>query len=759
MEAGGFRVRLDLSQFFSDIKKFSCVYVDLSRDRQIADVVDRISEVFGIERPLSLLDERFYLPESENVNVLRNSNVVKVLKAFHFHGRESCSTTDHLTKSNKEVEYLGQEIHPEQESRKNNKTDSSENFDSQDLYQNEKINNSCVSHIGKASFHEARGKKRKREEIDKSKFTNSVNVLQQDLEPEIHYQKKCKRKKERVKKEVLNGGSIEPLQDELEKKNSDGIRFDNKANRKKKRNKAVEINGDVTEDKVVSEVVCHNSPENISDHDEQETAKGLKKHKKKRKSDLASLDAHKSLDSEHLHPTDLKKRNKKLNQSDAETDVAQDQSLSLSCEFTSDTTFLTSCSKGAQKCKNGSSLTCQNIDGVVNSGIEDCDSKDYGGSDFVDRAVSSTPNFIGGCKIREVADFLSQDSTSIYDSALGNHLDNVTNTTIGTKPKRKRVRVRKHRKRNGIQNDSVVALPSVVVQHTVPQYSIPPRKHIRFDDAMGENLKESTSNKEVPLSNDMDMRNNTTEETCDSKASPNVNDESTHDLTPETEVTDCPTKNSFEYCTPENCIIKSDSTSLPNQIPLHQQWALNTADLNMNTKESLQKLLILGKQNSVPVVFERKSQCNSSGSASESLMPVSKQNSNKNSEGTSDFQSTQVVDQADMTCLKMNPYAIDPLHYPQLEGKPKKNDIIAFKKLKMTSNYTPEVSGFIIATVLNISEDTLEMSLRIEAGESDLEAPKGRFYLENEDSEKNENDSKLHQLNWNELMDVRILFP
>lgn len=743
MEVDGFRVRLDLSQFFNDIKKFACIYVDLSRDRQIADVVDRISEVFNIERPLFLLDEKFYLPESENVNALRGSNIVKVLKDFHFRGKESCSSTDHHENRSKGVEYLTHEINSEQVSIKNNNQYISENVGSHDLHYNKKAD-SVVPHEDKAAFHEHRGKKRKHEVFDESKCINSI--------PEIHYQKKCKRKKEKVKKEILSGSSLEPLEDEIEEKNSNDIKFDNKSNKKKKRNKAEEINGDITEDNIVHGELNHDLLENSSDHSERATcnSKGIKKHKKKTKEDLSSLDAHESLDSEPLQHMNCKKPKKKHSQNAGGTEVREDPSLSLSCDKTD--TFLITCSQGVLKYKNGSTFMDQNIDSVANSGTEHHDSIGYTDTDFAHTVVSSTPTITDGCKSTEAADITLEDNTHVQDSTPGNEIDNAPNTAVNIKPKRKRTRVRRHRKRNGIQNDKFVTLTTAVLQNAVLQSSVPPRKHIRFEEEINENLGGSTSHKDVPLNNDVDMRNNSDEEICGSKASPKVNDECTLELTPRIEVTDCP----------ENLINKNNTTSLPNQIPLHQQWALNTANLNADSKDSLQKLLILGKQSSVPVVFERKSQSNNSVSVSGPSMPVSEHNNsnNRSSEETCEFQNnTQVVDLVDTKCVKTNPNAIDPLLYPLLQGKPKKNDIIAFKKLKMTSNYTPEVSGFIIATVLSICEDTCEMSLQIEAGESDLEAPKGKFSLDTEDSEKNDNDLKLCQLNWNELMDVRILFP
>ncbi|KAK7874426.1 hypothetical protein R5R35_001521 [Gryllus longicercus] len=99
--------------------------------------------------------------------------------------------------------------------------------------------------------------------------------------------------------------------------------------------------------------------------------------------------------------------------------------------------------------------------------------------------------------------------------------------------------------------------------------------------------------------------------------------------------------------------------------------------------------------------------------------------------------------------------------YPLLKDAPRVNDIIAFRKLKMGSDYCPSISHYISAKVLKMSENDSTIMLRILNGYEELKEPKGKFSLE-EENEVDGCDGKIVndiEMNLPELLDTRLLFP
>lgn len=69
----GIRIDLDLGAFFTDIRKFSRVYLTYHECQTIKDVEEHIKGTFNITGPIVLLSEKYLLPSSQSVNILQPS--------------------------------------------------------------------------------------------------------------------------------------------------------------------------------------------------------------------------------------------------------------------------------------------------------------------------------------------------------------------------------------------------------------------------------------------------------------------------------------------------------------------------------------------------------------------------------------------------------------------------------------------------------------------------------------------------------------
>ncbi|XP_069691236.1 coilin-like [Periplaneta americana] len=76
----GFRVGVDGSEIRNGIRNKFFIYVNLLHDRKIQDVENRIRSFLRIDKPVSLLIGKFYLPSEENVRLLSNGDILKVLE-------------------------------------------------------------------------------------------------------------------------------------------------------------------------------------------------------------------------------------------------------------------------------------------------------------------------------------------------------------------------------------------------------------------------------------------------------------------------------------------------------------------------------------------------------------------------------------------------------------------------------------------------------------------------------------------------------
>ncbi|XP_017788074.1 PREDICTED: coilin-like [Habropoda laboriosa] len=93
--------------------------------------------------------------------------------------------------------------------------------------------------------------------------------------------------------------------------------------------------------------------------------------------------------------------------------------------------------------------------------------------------------------------------------------------------------------------------------------------------------------------------------------------------------------------------------------------------------------------------------------------------------------------------------------YPLLTEKPKVKDIIAFKMLKIGSDWTPQVSNFIEGEVLSYYPLSSLYTLKVLQGLSELQVPVGKFTIIEKEEERIVNDTIT--LNYSQIMTPRIV--
>lgn len=73
----GIRLDLDLSAFFTDVRKFSRVYLTYYECPTIKDVEEHIKKTFSINETVALLSDKYLLPSSQSVNILQQSEHIR----------------------------------------------------------------------------------------------------------------------------------------------------------------------------------------------------------------------------------------------------------------------------------------------------------------------------------------------------------------------------------------------------------------------------------------------------------------------------------------------------------------------------------------------------------------------------------------------------------------------------------------------------------------------------------------------------------
>ncbi|XP_071879181.1 uncharacterized protein isoform X2 [Bombus fervidus] len=93
--------------------------------------------------------------------------------------------------------------------------------------------------------------------------------------------------------------------------------------------------------------------------------------------------------------------------------------------------------------------------------------------------------------------------------------------------------------------------------------------------------------------------------------------------------------------------------------------------------------------------------------------------------------------------------------YPVMTTKPKINDVIAFKMLKIGSDFTPQVSNFIVGEVVSYSSEKSLYTCKILKGLSEVQVPVGKFNFIEESEERVMNDTI--KLNYAQIMKPRLV--
>ncbi|XP_011170935.1 uncharacterized protein LOC105203746 [Solenopsis invicta] len=78
-----FRLRLDLSKFFHDARRFCWIFIDGTKIHQVIHMQQHISKLFTITEPFHLLlNETEYLPPIEDIRILKENETISVVPGF-----------------------------------------------------------------------------------------------------------------------------------------------------------------------------------------------------------------------------------------------------------------------------------------------------------------------------------------------------------------------------------------------------------------------------------------------------------------------------------------------------------------------------------------------------------------------------------------------------------------------------------------------------------------------------------------------------
>ncbi|KMQ93393.1 hypothetical protein RF55_6508 [Lasius niger] len=93
---------------------------------------------------------------------------------------------------------------------------------------------------------------------------------------------------------------------------------------------------------------------------------------------------------------------------------------------------------------------------------------------------------------------------------------------------------------------------------------------------------------------------------------------------------------------------------------------------------------------------------------------------------------------------------------PIMTRKPQVKDIIAFKTLKIGSDYTPQISNFIVTEVIDSCAHSSNYTLKIIKGKEEVQVPFGKFSL-SEDTSDSHCDMDMFLLNYSQMQEPRLL--
>jgi len=77
MKCPHFRLKVDLSKFFHDARRFCWIFIDGAKIQQIIHMKQHISKLFNIVEPFHLLlNDTEYLPPIEDVRILKENETI-----------------------------------------------------------------------------------------------------------------------------------------------------------------------------------------------------------------------------------------------------------------------------------------------------------------------------------------------------------------------------------------------------------------------------------------------------------------------------------------------------------------------------------------------------------------------------------------------------------------------------------------------------------------------------------------------------------
>lgn len=72
-----FRIRLNLSKYYNDVRCFSCIFVDGTKMIEIAHIKEHITKLFDIREPFHLLlKNTMYLPPNEDIRIVKENETI-----------------------------------------------------------------------------------------------------------------------------------------------------------------------------------------------------------------------------------------------------------------------------------------------------------------------------------------------------------------------------------------------------------------------------------------------------------------------------------------------------------------------------------------------------------------------------------------------------------------------------------------------------------------------------------------------------------
>ncbi|XP_033750930.1 coilin-like [Pecten maximus] len=218
-----------------------------------------------------------------------------------------------------------------------------------------------------------------------------------------------------------------------------------------------------------------------------------------------------------------------------------------------------------------------------------------------------------------------------------------------------------------------------------------------------------------------------------------------------------PLSENVQVQTPYNSVQQFSSTEL-----IHENGQLQQhEDVQVNTGMSQVQLQLVKLANGVPVYTRQRQKRYFNAFHGKELSKEQQLNTsltNKSIIITND-QPTAIQEPDKANCESKSEGSLPPpvqdyTKFPPLQGTPRQGDKIAYKILELSDSYTPEVSYYKEAVVLNFDHNSQMIEIETKPGGPDSK-PQGKFHLDDDDDHLHI-EPKL-SLQWESLMETRLL--